>query len=128
MAPVTIATQRPRRSAPLARPPRCLWPGCGARLAHDHGAQVCAHHVRPSYVIAHDRRAAAIVLHLLLAAFPDAVDLCGVLRCTSHELQAPVNLLRRRGHVITGARRGYVYELAMEVVTERRRGGPRMEA
>lgn len=51
------------------------------------------------------------MLHLLLAAYPDAVDLCAVLRATSREVQPVLNRLRRRGHVVDGARRGYVYVL-----------------
>lgn len=98
-----------RRSSPLARRPSCLWPGCGARLAADHDLPVCGCHRDPRVPY---HRSDHLVLHLLLAAFPAAVDLCCVLRCTSHELEPTLKRLRRRGHVVAGARRGYVYEVS----------------
>ena len=103
-----IKPARHRRSSPLSREPHCLWPGCGANLAHDHDGQVCGCHPDPRIPYHRDDR---IVLHLLLAAYPEAADLCGILRCTHHEVQTTIRRLRRRGHVIEGARRGYVYEV-----------------
>ena len=123
-----IVVKRGRRKSVLARPPSCLWPGCGATLAHDHDAPVCGCHVRPSYNLSHDKHAPATVLHLVLAAYPSAIDLCGVLRCTSHQLQAPLDLLRRRGHTISGARRGYVYEPAFPNGDRPRRGVRKVKA
>lgn len=109
--PQPIVARRGRQSSSLARRPVCLWPGCTTPLASDHDDPVCGCHVSSGYRVAHDGDARHLVLHLLLAAYPEAVDLCSVLRCTSHELQAPLNWLRRRGHCIAGARRGYRYEL-----------------
>lgn len=106
---IVVKPARRRRSARLLRAPQCIWPGCEARLAHDHDSPVCSWHVDPR--IPH-HRSDRLVLHLLLAAYPSAVDLCDVLRCTSHQLEPTLRRLRRRGHVIVGARRGYVYELA----------------
>lgn len=107
--PERIVVKRARASVMLSRQPVCLWPGCGAALAGDHDKPVCGCHVRSSYRLPHDKRAAALVLHLLLAAYPGAVDLCAVLHATSHELEPILKRLRRRGHLIRGARRGYVY-------------------
>jgi hypothetical protein len=98
-----------RRSCALTREPRCIWPGCGAVLARDHELPVCGCHLDPR--VPH-HRSDRLVLHLLLASFPCAVDLCMVLRCTSHELEPTLKRLRRRGHEIIGARRGYVYDVA----------------
>ena len=109
----TVIVSRRRCSATITRTVTCLWPGCGADLAHDHPGPVCTCHVDAGYRLPHDAAAAPLVLHLVVAAYPNAVDLCGVLHCTSHELQAPINRLRRRGYHIAGARRGYVYELAL---------------
>lgn len=110
--PRVIVVKRRRGSAPLTRTVNCLWPGCGAELARDHPEPVCTCHINGAYRLPHDGQATNLLLHLLLAAYPRAVDLCGLLHCTAHELQAPLNRLRRQGHVISGARRGYVYEIA----------------
>lgn len=107
-APQLLVVKR-RRSVPLARRRTCLWPGCNANLATDHDLPVCGCH-RDARIPHH--RNDRLVLHLLFAAFPAAIDLCGVLRCTSHELEPTLKRLRRRGHVVAGARRGYVYEMA----------------
>jgi hypothetical protein len=125
--PQAIVVKRGRRSAPLSRTPTCLWPGCAAQLAHDHPEPVCGCHVGPTYNLCHDKQAAATVLHLLIAAYPAAVDLCAVLRCTSDELKGPLGLLRRRGHRICGARRGYVYETPAVDVLRPRRGARRVK-
>lgn len=121
--PHVILVRRSRCSAPLTRQVHCLWPGCGAVLAHDHDAAVCDCHVSSTYRLPHDPLAAPLVLHLVVAAYPEAVDLCAVLHTTAHELQAPLNRLRRQGHRIYGARRGYVYELGLNGDRTRYGGG-----
>jgi hypothetical protein len=125
--PHVIIVRRRRTSATMTRTTHCLWPGCGAELAHDHDAAVCSCHVSSTYRLPHDPLATALVLHLIVAAYPDAVDLCGVLHCTAHELQAPLNRLRRAGYAILGARRGYVYELGLNG-DQTRYGSARMKA
>jgi hypothetical protein len=107
---IVVKPARSRRSAPLSRAPSCLWPGCNAHLAGDHSGPVCSCHAAPAKRIPH-HRSDRLVLHLLLSAYPEAVDLCAVLHCTSHELEPTLKRLRRRCHVIVGARRGYVYEV-----------------
>jgi hypothetical protein len=84
---------------------------------------VCGHHVKPTYRLPQDKRANALVLHLLLAAYPAAVDLCTVLRASSHEVEDRVKFLRRRGHGIAGARRGYVYQPPQANADRPRRAG-----
>lgn len=112
VTPRAIVVKRGRRSAAIARRPVCIWPGCNVRLASDHDDAVCAHHVAPGYNPRHDASLPGLLLHLVLAAYPDAVDLCGVLRCESHDIEAALKLLRRREWTIVGARRGYVYDPA----------------
>lgn len=126
--PRAIVVKRGRRSSLLTRTSACLWPGCRAALAHDHTAPVCGCHVKASYNLSHDKRAAWLVLHLLVAAYPEAVDLCGVLHCTSSQLEVRLRYLRRRGHHIVGARRGYVYEPAVENGDRRHRGSRTVKA
>lgn len=113
-----------RRSCPTTRTPVCLWPGCGARLATDHDRPVCDCHVAPGYNPRHDPRVHALVRHLVVAAYPEAVDLCAVLKATSRQVQDVVRYLNRRpeslGGVIVGARRGYVLELGEVAVRPRR--------
>ena len=120
--PRLIVVKRGRRSCtPLSRSPACLWPGCSARLASDHDAQVCACHVSAAYNPHHDPGLHLLILHLLTAAYPEAVDLCAVLHCTSGDLRAAIEWLRRRGVAIAGARRGYALELALPSVHRQRR-------
>ena len=107
--PRALIIKRGRRSSLLTRTPTCLWPGCYAALAHDHAAPICGCHVKPTYNLSHDRSAENLVLHLLLAAYPDAVDLCGVLHCSSRKVERPIRCLRNVGHEIVGTHRGYVY-------------------
>lgn len=117
--PSVIPVKRPRRSSLLTRTPVCLWPGCGAALAHDHDRPVCGCHVSPRYNPRHDRDLAAKIRHIVLAAYPAAVDLCVVFRCSSGDLQAAIRYLNRRreslGGRIVGARRGYVFQPARVV-------------
>lgn len=108
--PRAIVVKRRRASSPLTRVPVCIWPGCDAVLARDHPQPVCSCHAHGQRVYHH--RSDRLVLHLLIAAYPAAIDLCGVLRCTSHELEATLKRLRRKGHTISGVRRGYVYEVS----------------
>jgi hypothetical protein len=105
---IVVKPARRRRSAAVLRAPQCIWPDCHAQLAHDHEGPICGCHVDRR--IPH-HRSDRLVLHLLLAAYPCAIDLCTVLHCSSHELEATLRRLKRRGHAIAGARRGYVYEL-----------------
>lgn len=93
-----------------ARPQRCNWPGCRAVLAHDHGSPVCSCHVA-RYRLEHDRNGNELVLHLLLSAYPDAVDLTVVLHATPEAVKNRVRYLRRRGYAITGLAHGYRLEL-----------------
>lgn len=110
VVPRGIVVKRGRRSAAIARRPVCLWPGCKVRLASDHDDPVCAHHVGPAYNPRHDAGLPALIRHLVIAAYPDAVDLCALLRCDRHDIEPCLRWLRRRGWTIVGARRGYVYE------------------
>lgn len=122
VTPRAIVVKRGRRSAAIARRPVCLWPGCKVRLASDHDDPVCAHHVGPAYNPRHDAGLPTLIRHLVIAAYPDAVDLCAVLRCESHDLEAALKWLRRRDCKIIGARRGYVYELSPLSVDRPSRG------
>jgi hypothetical protein len=109
--PTAIVAKHGRVHATYARRPRCLWPGCGAFLAHDHDSPICACHVA-RYNIRHDRDATWLISHLLHAAFPDAVDLCAVLRSSSDDVRCHVRKLRLRGVLIEGTwAGGYRLEL-----------------
>lgn len=92
------------------RPQRCTWPGCRAVLAHDNPSPVCSCHVA-RYRLEHDRNGNELVLHLLLSAYPDAVDLTVVLHATPEAVKNRVRYLRRRGYAITGLAHGYRLEL-----------------
>jgi len=106
--PVVVKPARPR--ARYLRSPRCIWPGCNAILAHDHDSPICSCHVT-SYNLAHDKDSADLVLHLLVAAYPFAVDLSSALRARPAVVKYRVQYLRRRGHTIAGCAHGYLYEL-----------------
>jgi hypothetical protein len=95
---------RPR----YTRPQRCIWPGCRATLSHDHDSPVCSCHLH-GYRLEHDRAGVRLVLHLLLAAYPDAIDLSELLGASPGVVKARVNYLRRRGHHVTGLHHGYAY-------------------
>jgi hypothetical protein len=49
------------------------------------------------------------VLHLLLAAYPDAIDLTNVLKAPKDVVYARVKCLRRRHHDIKGSPHGHGY-------------------
>lgn len=121
-----------RRSCSVTRTQTCIWPGCSARLAHDHALPVCSCHVAARYNPRHDPRVHQLVRHLVVAAYPEAVDLCAILRTDSHAVTDIVRYLNRRPESllgcgrIVGARRGYVLELG-EIAARPRRVRGRLE-
>ena len=121
--PAPVA-RRPLRTTVPTRTPICLWPGCDCDLASDHDSPVCHWHVKPAYNVCHDKHAAQLVLHLLIAAYPASLDLCAVLHCTPDEVKPIVRLLRRwlpEGCTVSGTPRGYVYEIPTGPEIGRRR-------
>ena len=118
--PQASVVKPPRSAHRLQRQSRCIWPGCGAVLAGDHAGLVCSCHRRSGYSIRQDRKADALVYHLLLAAYPFEIDLCDVLGTEDHDgVKDVVRRLRRWGHEITGMSRGYRYELPPLIAPER---------
>ena len=93
----------------FARPQRCLWPGCRATLSHDHGSPVCSCHLH-GYRLEHDPNGHALILHLLQAAYPDAIDLTAMLGARASDVRDRVNYLRRRGWDVSGLAHGYRLE------------------
>lgn len=71
--------------------------------------------MRRGYCLRADPQGTNLVLHLLLAAYPSAVDLCAALHTADHDaVKDRVRYLRRHGHRIRGLAKGYVYEIAPE--------------
>lgn len=108
--------QRPR----YARPRVCLWPGCGAELSHDHHEPICSCHVVGNYTLQHDPRSHDLVLHLLVAAYPEAIDLTHILRTSGIAVRNCVAYWRRRHWPIRGSRAGHGYWLELGEDTSRR--------
>ena len=103
----TIATSA-RRRPKYSRPQRCLWPSCGAVLPHDHPSPICSCHTE-GYRLEHDKHATELVLHLLLAAYPDAINLTAVLGASKNSVRDRIYYLRRRGHIIGSSPHGHGY-------------------
>lgn len=122
---VKAGKPRPR----YTRPQRCIWPGCRAALSHDHDSPVCSCHLH-GYRLEHDPNASGLVLHLLIAAYPDALNLTALLGASKDVVRGRINWLRRRlpeGHAINSSPHGhgYWYEPGAPVSVRRRATGPR---
>jgi len=110
--PIVVKPRKPRPQ--YTRAVRCLWPGCGARLAKDHLSPVCTCHLH-RYELKHDNdeHAAWLVRHLLVAAYPDAIDISAVLRAHPDDVKRIMRRVRAKalmiGDRVTGLGRGYLY-------------------
>ena len=125
----TVASAaRPR--PPFARPQRCLWPGCRAVLPHDHDCPVCSCHLY-GYRLEHDPHANDLVLHMLLAAYPDALNLTKLLGARYIDVRTRVAYLRRHMGgscwTVKGSTKGHGYWVAQIENTSRRAGGARTQ-
>lgn len=116
---------KPAKTRPhYARPQKCIWPGCRALLPHDHASPICSCHTQ-GYRLEHDPHASELVLHLLLAAYPDAINLTTVLGASKSAVLTRVRFLRRRGHAICGSPQGHGYWYEAQPNGCRRTAAPR---
>lgn len=83
------------------RPALCLWPHC--RKPQPPGCLVCPQHTAPSANLA------PVALHILLASYPNAVELGAVLRLSPPHTRRLVARLTRAGHTITRCVDGWIY-------------------
>lgn len=121
---------KPARTRPhYIRPQKCIWPGCRATLPHDHNRPICSCHTK-HYRLEHDPCANELVLHLLLAAFPDAINLTALLGAHKNTVRDRIYYLRRRGHVIGSSSHGhgYWYEAPPPNASRRGAGAPTVKA